>query len=58
MQQIAVLKLQTYSYYNYRYIYFAAYAGTCVYLLDKFQFSGIKHIKKLYFHTNALHTTA
>ena len=58
MQQTAVLKLRSYSYYNNRYVYFAAYVGTSAYLLDKSQYSCIKHIKNLYFHTNALHTTA
>jgi len=58
MQQTAVLKLRSYSYYNYRYGYFAAYVGTSVYLFDKPQISCIKQIKNLYYHTNALHTTA
>jgi len=39
MQQTAVFILRNYSYYNYRYVYFAACAGTSVYLLDKSQFS-------------------
>ena len=58
MQQTAVLQLLNYSYYNYQYVYFAAYVGTSVHILDKSQFSCIKQIKNLYFHTNALHTTA
>jgi len=30
MQQTAVLNLQNYRYYNYPYVYFAAYVGTSV----------------------------
>ena len=33
MQETAVLNLRNYTYYNYRYVSFAAYAGTSVYLL-------------------------
>ena len=49
MQQTAVLKLGNYSFYNYRYVYFAAHAGTSVYMLDNSQ-SNI--LKNLYFHIN------
>ena len=42
MLETAVLKLRSYGYYNYRYVYFAAYVGTSV--LDKSQFSCIKQI--------------
>jgi len=45
MLETAVLKLRSYGYYNYRYVYFAAYVGTSVHLLDKSQFSFIKQIK-------------
>jgi len=37
MQQTAVLKLGNYSFYNYRYVYFAAHAGASVYMLDNSQ---------------------
>jgi len=42
MQQTAVLKLGNYSFYNYRYVYFAAHAGTSVYMLDNSQSNILK----------------
>jgi len=53
VQQTAVLKLRSYSYYSYQSVCFAAYAGTSVYLLDNSQYSSIKQILlNLYFHNN------